>query len=77
MNAITTIDTAAARADFFTRPYQLTIGGKLVKAKNTFDVINPATGRVLAQAPERDGRATQRRNRSGQDRFQKLVGSHL
>ena len=37
--------------DFFTRPFHLSIGGQLVGARETFDVINPATGQVLAQAP--------------------------
>lgn len=51
MNAITIIGKTAATADFFTRPYRLSIAGKLVEAKETFDVTNPATGKVLAQAP--------------------------
>lgn len=51
MNAVTTIEKAAANADFFSAPFHLTIDGKLVEAERTFDVINPATGKVLAQAP--------------------------
>ena len=51
MNAITKVNKAAANADFFTGPFYLTIAGRLVEAKETFDVINPATGKVLAQAP--------------------------
>lgn len=51
MNAITTIEKAVANTDFFAAPFHLTIGGKLVEATETFDVINPATGKVLAQAP--------------------------
>ncbi|MBB3104408.1 aldehyde dehydrogenase family protein [Azomonas macrocytogenes] len=51
MNAITPVDKTAATADFFTGPFHLTIAGKLVEAKDGFDVINPATGKVLAQAP--------------------------
>jgi acyl-CoA reductase-like NAD-dependent aldehyde dehydrogenase len=50
MNAITTIKVDTA-ADFFNGPFHLSIGGKLVGAKETFDVINPATGQVFAQAP--------------------------
>lgn len=50
MNAITSIKVANT-ADFFVRPFRLSIGGKLVGARETFDVINPATGQVFAQAP--------------------------
>lgn len=50
MNAITTIKVDAT-ADFFDGPFHLSIGGKLVGARETFDVINPATGQVFAQAP--------------------------
>ncbi len=32
-------------------PYRLSIGGKLVEGTTTFDVVNPATDEVLAQAP--------------------------
>ena len=32
--------------------YTMTIDGKAVKAEKTFDVINPATGEVFAQAPD-------------------------
>lgn len=35
----------------FDGPYYLSIAGKLVESKNSFDVINPATGKVLAEAP--------------------------
>lgn len=35
----------------FDAPYTLSIGGNLVTAEETFDVFNPATGKVLAQAP--------------------------
>lgn len=51
MNAITTIGKPAATADFFTGPFHLSIAGKLVEAADSFDVINPATGKVFAQAP--------------------------
>jgi acyl-CoA reductase-like NAD-dependent aldehyde dehydrogenase len=51
MNAITTLEKPAATADFFSGPFYLTIAGKLVEAKDSFDVINPATGKVLARAP--------------------------
>ena len=30
----------------------MTIGGKLIQTKHTFGVINPATGRVFAEAPD-------------------------
>ena len=36
----------------FTGPYALSINGELVSTDATFDVYNPATGEVLAQAPE-------------------------
>jgi acyl-CoA reductase-like NAD-dependent aldehyde dehydrogenase len=35
----------------FDGPYYLSIAGKLVASNDTFDVLNPATGEVLAQAP--------------------------
>ena len=35
----------------FDGPYYLSIAGRLVEAESTFDVFNPATGKVLAQAP--------------------------
>lgn len=37
--------------NIFDGSYYLTINGKLVATEDTFDVINPATGKVLAQAP--------------------------
>ncbi|MCA0891792.1 aldehyde dehydrogenase family protein [Qipengyuania flava] len=52
MNAVTTIEKTSANTDFFDRPYLLSIAGKLVDAEHSFDVINPATGKVLAQAPD-------------------------
>ncbi|MCT8001969.1 aldehyde dehydrogenase family protein [Sphingomonas sanguinis] len=36
----------------FAGPYALTIDGKLVETNKSFDVLNPATNQVLAQAPE-------------------------
>ncbi|MCP1237472.1 MULTISPECIES: aldehyde dehydrogenase family protein [Gluconobacter] len=42
---------ADGSADFFTRPYYLSIAGRNVGAAKSFDVINPATGDVLAKAP--------------------------
>lgn len=36
----------------FKAPYMMSVGGKLVGANQTFDVFNPATGDVIAQAPE-------------------------
>jgi len=38
-------------ANFFSDPFHLSIGGRLVGARESFGVINPATGRVFAQAP--------------------------
>jgi acyl-CoA reductase-like NAD-dependent aldehyde dehydrogenase len=46
--------TAAKRVQadhLFDGPYYLSIDGNLVEADDTFDVINPATGAVLAKAP--------------------------
>lgn len=37
--------------NIFDGPYYLSIAGKLVEASDRFDVMNPATGTVLAQAP--------------------------
>ncbi|MFS2158506.1 aldehyde dehydrogenase family protein [Pseudomonas sp. Pseusp122] len=34
----------------FDGPYYLSIAGKLVESQASFDVMNPATGQVLAQA---------------------------
>ncbi len=36
----------------FDGPYLMTIGGQLVDAQNTFEVHNPATGAIVANAPE-------------------------
>ncbi|WP_260927585.1 aldehyde dehydrogenase family protein [Novosphingobium sp. 9] len=36
----------------FAAPYKLSIAGKLIEANRTFDVLNPATNEVFAQAPE-------------------------
>ncbi|MBT0567797.1 aldehyde dehydrogenase family protein [Williamsia sp. CHRR-6] len=36
----------------FTGPYRLSINGELREATTTFDVPNPATGAVIAQAPD-------------------------
>jgi len=37
--------------NFFNTPFFMSIDGKLVSSDQQFDVINPATGQVLAQAP--------------------------
>src|SRR5262245_49090290 len=37
-----------------TSDYKLLIGGKLVEGAGTFEVINPATGRLLTVAPRAD-----------------------
>ncbi|MGF6853727.1 aldehyde dehydrogenase family protein [Paraburkholderia sp. CI3] len=42
---------AAQRVSVFDGPYYLSIAGELVESRDTFDVINPATGKVLAKAP--------------------------
>jgi acyl-CoA reductase-like NAD-dependent aldehyde dehydrogenase len=39
------------RVSVFDGPYYLSIAGKLVESNDSFDVINPATGEVFAQAP--------------------------
>jgi acyl-CoA reductase-like NAD-dependent aldehyde dehydrogenase len=49
MNQISKIP--APRIDF-AAPYVLTIDGELVETNKSFDVFNPATNDVLAQAPE-------------------------
>ena len=51
MNVVTTFEKPATSADFFTGPFHLSVAGKLVEAAESFDVINPATGQVLAKAP--------------------------
>ena len=51
MDAITTATEPNNTGDFFTGPFYLSIAGALVEAKDSFDVINPATGKVLARAP--------------------------
>lgn len=43
--------TTEKLARIFDGPYYLSIAGKLVEAKYSFDVFNPATGEVLAKAP--------------------------
>lgn len=45
-----TLDRGAGRIDF-SAPYRLSIDGQLVATDATFDVFNPATNAVLAQAP--------------------------
>lgn len=40
-----------APANLFEGPYYLSIAGELVETKDSFAVINPATGQVLANAP--------------------------
>src|SRR5262245_51985614 len=48
-----TIDPA--RAESVLSDFRLLIDGKLVKGAGTLDVINPATGQILAAAPRADG----------------------
>ncbi|MBT0670143.1 aldehyde dehydrogenase family protein [Novosphingobium profundi] len=50
MNAETKIPTPAT-VDF-AGPYRLSIAGKMIETNATFDVLNPATNEVFAQAPE-------------------------
>ena len=44
------MSTATNTVDF-DASYQLSIDGQLVNSDDTFEVYNPATGEVLAQAP--------------------------
>jgi len=46
-----TASRSPVSASLFDGPYYLSIAGKLVETRDTFDVMNPATGQVLAQAP--------------------------
>jgi acyl-CoA reductase-like NAD-dependent aldehyde dehydrogenase len=48
MSAVLKNETSA---NIFDGPYYLSIAGKLVEAKGSFDVENPATGKVFAKAP--------------------------
>ena len=45
-------DSATTPTVDYSGPYRLSIGGRLVDAPSTFEVYNPATGEVLAHAPE-------------------------
>jgi len=38
-------------ATIFDGPYYLSIAGKLLASRDSFDVVNPATGKVFAKAP--------------------------
>ena len=48
---MSTASQTSQSAGIFDGPYYLSIAGKLVEAKDSFDVINPATGKVFAKAP--------------------------
>lgn len=48
---MSTAPQTSQNASIFDGPYYLSIAGKLVEAKDSFDVINPATGKVFAKAP--------------------------
>ncbi len=61
----------------FEGPYRLSIAGKLVGAKNSFDVFNPATGKVPGESPFGKPRAVQRGRRRRQDRIRELVRPRL
>jgi acyl-CoA reductase-like NAD-dependent aldehyde dehydrogenase len=50
MNKLSAIETAPSTS-LFDGPYYQSIAGKLVPSDASFDVFNPATGVVLAQAP--------------------------
>jgi phenylacetaldehyde dehydrogenase len=57
MNAQLSPDRSTSiAADFLSKPHQLFIGGEWVPARSgkTFDVINPATGQVIAKAAAGD-----------------------
>lgn len=46
------VSSQAVKVDgIFDGPYYLSIAGKLVESERTFDVVNPATGEVFAEAP--------------------------
>jgi acyl-CoA reductase-like NAD-dependent aldehyde dehydrogenase len=51
MTEATTAIREPARIDF-AAPYALSIGGEMVETNKSFEVLNPATNAVLAQAPE-------------------------
>ena len=53
---MTNLATLKRPLSIFEGPYRLSIAGKLVGAKNSFDVFNPATGEMLAKAPSAIGR---------------------
>lgn len=46
-----TVLQTSVSTDVFDGPYYLSIAGQLVEAQNSFEVMNPATGRVLTHAP--------------------------
>lgn len=48
---MSTASQTSQNASIFDGPYYLSIAGKLVETKDSFDVINPATGKVFAKAP--------------------------
>lgn len=48
---MSTASQTSQSVSIFDGPYYLSIAGKLVEAKDSFDVINPATGKVFAKAP--------------------------
>jgi acyl-CoA reductase-like NAD-dependent aldehyde dehydrogenase len=51
INDMATASHSPVSASLFDGPYYLSIAGKLVETRDAFDVMNPATGQVLAQAP--------------------------
>jgi acyl-CoA reductase-like NAD-dependent aldehyde dehydrogenase len=48
MSEVIEVNKSAAK---LSNPYYLSIAGKLVDSMDSFDVLNPATGKVLAKAP--------------------------
>ena len=48
---MSTTNPAPTPATLFDGPYYLSIGGQLVPSGESVEVINPATGAPLAQAP--------------------------
>ncbi|MBB3223599.1 hypothetical protein [Pseudoduganella umbonata] len=51
MSTATAAQVANPSTSPFQAPYFLSIGGQLASADTTFDVLNPATGKLLARAP--------------------------
>lgn len=48
---MSSVHKSTQSATIFDGPYYLSIAGKLLASKDSFDVVNPATGKVFAKAP--------------------------